>query len=107
MVIGSDCRKEGRTVSAPKSMDRPDLYVVARFLERLWTPDKEWKKTELQMAVGLNYNVYSRYLQWLQDKGLITIKDIDERHSVVRITEKGVEAYHTMASWIKDVIGDI
>ena len=59
------------------------------------------------MAVGLNYNVYVKYLSWLQEKGLVTIKDIDERRSVVSITEKGVEAYHTMAAWIKDVIGDI
>jgi len=89
------------------SPKKPDLYVVARFLEKLCTPNKEYKKTELQMAVGLNYNVYTKYLKWLEEKGLIVIKNEGPRHVTVKITKKGLDAYNTLAMWIKDVIGDL
>jgi len=55
----------------PEKEAKPDLYVVARFLEKLITKGGSRRKTELQMAVGLNFNVYSKYLEWLEKKGLI------------------------------------
>jgi predicted transcriptional regulator len=91
-------------VAEIETMKRPDLYVVARFLERLRTPNKEWKKPELQIAVGLNYNVYTKYLNWLKQKGLIILQDVDDGHQAIKITQKGVDAYNTMASWIRDVV---
>ena len=87
-----------------KSMERPDLYVVARFLEKLRIPNKVWKKPELQMAVGLNFNVYLKYLKWLKQKGLIILQELDDGHQVIKITQKGIDAYNTLASWIKDVV---
>lgn len=85
---------------------RPDLYIVARFLERLWLDEKEYKRSTLQAAVGLNYNAYSRYLQWLQIKGLINISTSDGVE-LISITSKGVDAYHTFVIWVRDTIGDI
>lgn len=84
---------------------RPDLYVVARFLERLWLPGKEYKKTQLQMAVGLNYNVYTKYLNWLSNKGLIKIEKRSDKHEYVEITEEGVDAYRTLVEWIRKIMG--
>lgn len=84
---------------------RPDLYVVARFLERLSLSRKEYKRTQLQMAVGLNYNVYVKYLNWLIEKGLIKIEKGSDGHDYVRITEKGIQSHCTLVEWIKGIMG--
>src|SRR2546425_12972745 len=47
---------------AGRDLERPDLYVVARLLERLWREDAPMLKTRLQVAANVNYDVFSRYL---------------------------------------------
>ncbi|MEM2941130.1 MAG: hypothetical protein QW304_06245 [Thermoproteota archaeon] len=44
-------------------MGKPDLYVVARFLDVLYTNGNPMKKTNLQMLVGLNYPRFMEYLE--------------------------------------------
>ena len=90
---------------AQKEMLKPDLYVVARFLEALWDSGREYLKTQLQMAVGLNYNIYMKYLNWLEKKGLIVLRLVGKKKTTVRITNKGVKAYDSLVGWINDVIG--
>ncbi len=84
---------------------RPDLYVVARFLEKLIASGGQRRKTELQMAVGLNFNVYTKYLEWLESKNLIHTVEEDERSKYVALTPKGMETYKTLVKWIKEVVG--
>jgi len=87
-------------------LERPDLYVVARFLERLWRDERPHRKTDLQMAVRLNYNVYKKYLDWMLEKGLIQLhaeKDGGER---IAITPKGLATYRTLVEWIKETVGE-
>lgn len=84
---------------------KPDLYVISRFLETLWLKQKNYKKTSLQMAVKLNYDVYMKYLSWLEEKGLITTY-MENEHQYVKITTKGVEVYNTVVMWIKETIGE-
>jgi predicted transcriptional regulator len=84
---------------------KPDLYVVARFLEKLIAGGGQRRKTELQMAVGLNFNVYMKYLEWLENKNLINVVEEDERSKFVSLTPKGMETYKTLVKWIKDVVG--
>lgn len=74
--------------------------MVARFLERLWRDPRPHRKTDLQLAVRLNYNVYKKYLDWMERKGLIVVAD------TVSITPKGLETYKTLVEWIKDTVGD-
>jgi len=74
--------------------------VVARFLERLWRDPRPHRKTDLQLAVRLNYNVYKKYLDWMEQKGLIVVEES------VTITPKGLETYKTLVAWIKDTVGD-
>lgn len=81
-------------------LDRPDLYVVARFLERLWRDQRPHRRTDLQMGVRLNYNVYRKYLDWMQDKGLITSGE------AIAITPKGLQTYQSLVTWIKDTVGE-
>ena len=84
---------------------KPDLYVISRFLETLWLGHKTYKKTNLQMAVNLNYDVFMKYLSWLEEKGLIIIYNEND-HQYVKVTTKGVEVYNTVVMWIKKTIGE-
>ncbi len=84
---------------------KPDLYVVARFLEKLVAGGGQRRKTELQMAVGLNYNVYMKYLEWLEGKNLVSLVEEDERSKWVSLTPKGMDTYKTLVKWIRDVVG--
>lgn len=74
--------------------------MVARFLERLWRDPRPHRKTDLQLAVRLNYNVYKKYLDWMEQKELIVVGE------TVSITPKGLETYKTLVEWIKDTVGD-
>jgi predicted transcriptional regulator len=91
----------------PEKETKPDLYVVARFLEKLIVTGGSRRKTELQMAVGLNFNVYTKYLEWLESKGLIHTVEADERSKHVSLTPKGMETYKTLVKWIKDIVGPL
>jgi predicted transcriptional regulator len=81
-------------------LERPDLYVVARFLDRLAREPRPYRRTDLQLAVRLNYTIYKRYLEWMERKGLIRVDE------TIEITPKGRETYQTLVAWIKDAVGD-
>jgi len=57
------------------------------------------------MAVNLNYDVYMKYLSWLEEKELIIIYNEND-HQYVKVTTKGVEVYNTVVMWIKKTIGE-
>ncbi|MFA5861912.1 MAG: winged helix-turn-helix domain-containing protein [Candidatus Thermoplasmatota archaeon] len=81
---------------------RPDLYVVARFLDRLGESPGGHLRTKLQQAVRLNYDLYRSYLSWLTTKGWVEV--IDER---VVLTKAGLDARERLLGWIRDAFGDI
>lgn len=83
-------------------MNRPDLYVVARFLEALWLRGGEVRRTDLQMATNVNYNVFLNYLGLLIEKGLVSEREVDGEMAV-QITSKGVDAYNALVKLVKDV----
>jgi len=84
-------------------MDRPDLYVMARILERLWRDPSPMLKTRLQVAIGTNYDVFSRYLDWMCERGLTSLVD-EDGHQKVLLTDEGREAYRRIAMWINEVV---
>ncbi len=88
--------------SAP--LDRPDLYVVARLLERLWREENPILKTHLQVAARVNYDVFSRYLDWLSSRGLVALESAEDGHERVRLTPKGHDAYLRLVQWINEVV---
>lgn len=89
----------------PADVWRPDLYVVARFLERFWRTRRPHGKTDLQLAVRLNYTVFRRYLDWMLEKGLLAMAPDGEGMDQVTITAKGLETYSTFVTWIYDTVG--
>src|SRR2546426_9983381 len=78
---------------AGRDLERPDLYVVARLLERLWREDAPMLKTRLQVAANVNYDVVSRYLNWMLAKGLVVLAGNPDRDERVVLLPKGAEAY--------------
>ena len=84
--------------------DRPDLFVVARFLERLWREGEPMLKTRLQVAANVNYDVFSRYLAWLVARGLVVLESNPDAHERVAITEKGKRAYRQLLEWMNEFV---
>ncbi|HEY4705156.1 MAG TPA: winged helix-turn-helix domain-containing protein [Thermoplasmata archaeon] len=83
---------------------RPDLYIVARLLERLWRDNAPMLKTRLQVAANVNYDVFSRYLAWMLAKGLVSLENFPDGHERVALTAKGYEAYRRLVQWINEVV---
>jgi predicted transcriptional regulator len=89
---------------AGRDLERPDLYVVARILERLWRENRPMVKTRLQVAANVNYDVFSRYLNWMRTKGLVVVEGNPDGHEQVALTAKGAEAYRKLVQWIYEVV---
>jgi len=83
--------------------DRPDLYVVARILERLWREGGPMIKTRLQVGAKVNYDVFTRYLVWMENRDLVSIHQVEDGHERVSISPKGEEAYRRLVQWINEV----
>jgi predicted transcriptional regulator len=84
-------------------MERPDIYVMARFLEALWLKGMgQMRRTELQMAVRLNYDIYTKYLEFLVAKGLVSETE-EGGERIIKITQRGVEAFKTLVDLMSQV----
>ena len=90
------------------NMEKPDLYVVARFLDILYRSESPMKRTNIQMRLGLNYPRFTEYLEWLIAHQLVTKGEGDESGSErFVLTAKGLESYHKLVDWIKDTMRGI
>lgn len=61
-------------------------------------------KTRLQVAANVNYDVFTRYVMWLQARGLVSLEDNPDGHERVAITEKGKRAYRQLVQWIDEFV---
>ena len=84
-------------------MERPDLYVLARFLDILYENGQPMKKTNLQMRVGLNYPRFMEYLGWLATHGFVQQKT-EEGVELYSLSPQGVDAYHRLVAWIRETM---
>ena len=89
-------------------LEKPDLYVVARFLDILYEQGSPMKKTNIQMRLGVNYPRFTDYLEWLLSKGFV-VKDEEliENSEAFRLSVKGTEAYHRIVDWIRETMEGI
>lgn len=83
---------------------KPDLYVVARILEALWRHEGPIAKTRLQVASNLNYDIFTRYLDWMISKGLVRAEHEPDGHERFQLTQEGQEAYRRVVQWVNDVV---
>jgi len=86
------------------AMDRPDLYVVARILDRLWDASGPMLRTHLQVASNVNYDIFTRYLEWMRERDLVRLEDSADGHVRVSLTAEGQEAYRKIVQWISEVV---
>jgi predicted transcriptional regulator len=84
-------------------MTRPDLYVVARLIERLYREEGPMLKTRLQIACGVNYDVFTKYLEWMLHRELVSLVP-EDGHELVSITAEGEETYRKLVRWINEFI---
>lgn len=98
--------RSDRLEGAEQGIKRPDIYVIARFLEKLWAAGKPMKKTRLQMAVGLNYGTFRRYLNWLLERDLVAITLEQGGVEHVTLTKKGLGSHDQIVNWINSMIPD-
>ena len=72
-------------------MERPDLYVLARFLDILYD-NRHLKKTNLQMRLGLNYPRFVEYLQWMISHGLVQQQTDEDGTEIYLLSPQGYDA---------------
>jgi len=84
---------------------RPDLYVVARFLDALHAGPVP--RTKLQAMVRLNYDLHRAYLSLLARKGFVAIHPDKDETEHVSLTSEGRAAHARLVGWIRDAFGEI
>lgn len=84
--------------------DRPDIYVVARILERLWREGSPMLKTRLQVASDMNYDVFRKYLAWMHGRGLVMLMESEDGHERVALTRRGSETHAKIVGVLDDLI---
>ncbi len=90
-------------MNEPAQMDRPDFYVLARILERLWRENRPMLKTRLQVATNLNYDILMKYLTWMMVQGFVAFES-NSGHEMVVLTPKGLEAYEKLVRTMNEVL---
>ena len=91
------------TLPEAEVMERPDFYVLARILERLWRENTPMLKTRLQLATNVNYDILMKYLAWMNQKGFVTF-EMNAGHEMVALTPKGNEVYAKLVRTMSEVL---
>jgi len=81
---------------------KPNLYVLARIIKTLMD-NGSMKRTNLAPASGLSYDKLQRYLNWMSERGLVTI----DGDGYVRLTKEGAKAYDELVQWIIRYVGSL
>lgn len=84
---------------------RPDLYVVVRMLEALWRNGNRMRPTHLQLAAGINYSRFERYLAFLESRALVVRSGGDAAETFVDLTPAGHDALRFLAQGMQQVLG--
>ena len=88
-------------------MDRPDLYVLARFLDKLYRDGPRMKKTNLQLRVGLNYPRFIEYLEWMVSHGFLQSEKDEEGTDLYSLSTQGLDAHRRLVAWIRETMKDM
>jgi predicted transcriptional regulator len=88
-------------------LEKPDLYVVARFLDIMYKNGPAMKKTNIQMLLGLNYPRFIEYLDWLLKHNLVVETFDEAKQEKIVLTPKGYDSYHRLVDWIKETLDGV
>lgn len=80
---------------------KPDLYLVARILYSL-AEEGESNRSNLSVRTGMAYDRLINYVKWMSDRCLVINDD-----GIIRITEKGMQSYGKLVSWIMEYVGKL
>jgi|SRR5208282_4617598 len=83
---------------------RPDLYVVLRLLEALARNSNQLSRSALQRDARLNYTLFVRYLEVLQERRLVALIPGTE-DAMVTLTSRGYQAYHFLLAGLTEILG--
>ena len=86
------------------ALEKPDLYVVARFLDIMYRNGVAMKKTNIQMSLRLNYPRFTEYLQWMLEHQLVAENVDEEKVERIMLTPKGIDSYHKIIDWMKETL---
>ncbi|NYT12262.1 MAG: hypothetical protein GKC03_06915 [Methanomassiliicoccales archaeon] len=64
-------------------------------------------RTRLQVAAGLNYDVFLKYLEWMISKDLVLMVSGEDGHERVLLTQKGIDSYTKLVRWINDFVREV
>ena len=84
-------------------MERPDLYVLARFLDILYQNGR-MKKTNLQNRVGLNYPRFIEYLEWMISHGFVDHQTEEDGSDLYSLSPQGIDAHGRLVAWIRETM---
>ena len=84
---------------------RPDIYVVGRLLAALVRASEPPRPTQLQQSAGLNYTVFSRYLRYLVERGLVETSGGPDSGDRIALTPRGREAYQILSDRLAEILG--
>jgi predicted transcriptional regulator len=88
-------------------LEKPDLYVVARFLDIMYRNGSAMKKTNIQMLLGVNYPRFIEYLDWLLKHDLVAESIDEDKSERIMLTPKGIDSYHRLVDWIKETLNGV
>jgi len=84
---------------------KPDPYIVARFYDRLQrSKEGRLKRTRLQVSTGLNWSIFTRYLDRLIELGLLEVEE-EGKEIFIRSTPKGREFYRSLLIRLEQLLG--
>jgi predicted transcriptional regulator len=86
-------------------LQRPDLYVIVRVLEAVRASERRLNRTQLQIACGLNYTQFQRYLELAVGRGLLALVNPTEGAPWVELTPKGYDALMFLVQGMREVGG--
>ena len=85
----------------------PRTDVLTRLLGALKRSHGPLLKTQLQQAAGVNYTVFTRYLEFLLERQLASLiigVSVGER---IELTPKGERAYDYLSSGLAEILGQV
>ena len=59
------------------------------------------------MSVRLNYQTFLKYLEWLENHGLVKVATNDDGNERITLSKKGMEAHRRLVEWIKETMKDL